>query len=228
MTRLSPAMNFVLNLLGRTGEALFAVGSWMIFIGVTGLLVFVPYMGARTLLVWTQMHLPTWLHAIMLVVAFCLLLLGTWSITGDRGSRLFATLERLGIRLPILSSVALLLFAIVCFAALSSWLNDFGLIEFEPPLARADVYRVQDFYLWHFLDSIPGLRVPETLLWNEPMRHQGALAGTLLLIFKIFVIIPVIGSFAAWYKARKARALARSSSAGPRNPTIQPTGSAGG
>ncbi len=62
---------------------------------------------------------------------------------------------------------------------------------------------MQDFYAWHFLKSIPGLNIPETLLMENLFKYRDRLSGLILLVFKLLVIIPVIGSFAVWKDVRK-------------------------
>jgi hypothetical protein len=49
-----------------------------------------------------------------------------------------------------------------------------------------------DFLLWHVLDAIPGLKVPETIKWEAPLTYERASAGWLLLLFKVMVIVPVV------------------------------------
>lgn len=189
--------------LGKVGELLFAAGGLMIFTAGVGFAVLVPFLAARFGLQWTQVALPTPIHAIVLGLAFGLLLLWAWTISGERGARFFEALSRQGIKWPIAFSIAMLFFAIVCFASLTSTLSDAGKVRLQPSLEKADVSRIQDLYLWHFLDSIPGMKIPETLHWRVPFQYEDGLSGFLLLAFKLVVIIPVIGSFATWRKIAK-------------------------
>jgi hypothetical protein len=108
---------------------------------------------------------------------------------------LFTHVYKKGIKWPFLFSVAMLVFALLPFAALSSILADLGYAIFEPRVPRGEFWRLQDLYLWHFMSSVPGLKIPETLLWPEPFRYKDHLSGVLLLAFKIIVIVPVIASF---------------------------------
>jgi hypothetical protein len=94
----------------------------------------------------------------------------------------------------------MLVFALVPFAALSSILADLGYAIFEPSVPRSEFWRLQDLYLWHFMSSVPSLRIPETLLWQEPFSYKDRLSGALLLAFKIIVIVPVIASFTVWVR----------------------------
>lgn len=47
--------------------------------------------------------------------------------------------------------------------------------------------------VWHFLDSVPALKIPETLNW-EKLRHPYTdhISGGLLLAFKLIAVLPVI------------------------------------
>jgi hypothetical protein len=101
--------------------------------------------------------------------------------------------------------VVLLYFSLPCFAALTVTLSKLGYLVLEPAVTNgtAAISRVQDFYLWHFMDSIPGLDIPKTLRWDSPFQYSDKLSGGILLAFKLTVILPIIGSFAVWNKIRK-------------------------
>jgi hypothetical protein len=173
------------------------------FVAGIGLLVLAPYMVARVCMQFAQAYFPTWAQFIVVAVFFVLLFLWAWLISGNRGVRLFTQLYKQGIRWPFLFSIAMLVFALLPFAALSSILADLGYAIFEPSVPRGEFWRLQDLYLWHFMNSVPGLKIPETLLWPEPFRYKDHLSGVLLLVFKIIVIIPVIASFTVWARLRK-------------------------
>lgn len=53
------------------------------------------------------------------------------------------------------------------------------------------------YYLWHFLDAIPALSVPETLNWRVPATLTGFDSGAMLLLYKLLVIVPVVGAVRA-------------------------------
>jgi hypothetical protein len=55
------------------------------------------------------------------------------------------------------------------------------------------------------MNSVPSLKIPQTLLWEEPFRYKDHLSGVLLLAFKIIVIVPVIVSFTVWNRVRKEK-----------------------
>ena len=99
----------------------------------------------------------------------------------------------------------MLMFATICFASLSSLLSDWGYSRFEPPIPHGEFGKLHSFYLWHFFDSIPGLKLNETLLWKEPFKHLDHLSGVLLLLFKVAVIVPVISAFISWFKEKEKK-----------------------
>lgn len=135
---------------------------------------------------------------------FVVLLGWAWVITGERGEKLYEQAYKQGLTWPFLFfSLSLFLFSLPFFASLTSTLSDRGYVWFEPQIARGGLSTVQDFYAWHFLRSIPGLNIPETLLWETPYKYKDTLSGFILLVFKLLIIIPVIASFAVWKKARK-------------------------
>ena len=47
-------------------------------------------------------------------------------------------------------------------------------------------------YVWHFLDAVPALEIPETLGWTLEYDVTSSVSGALLLLFKILVILPII------------------------------------
>jgi hypothetical protein len=90
------------------------------------------------------------------------------------------------------------------FAVLTAALQSEGLVS-EKPASSADgfVWSTLGYYAWHLLDAIPVLEVPETLNWAKPpTKFTDYYAGTLLLLFKLVAIIPIVGftvaTIAAW------------------------------
>jgi hypothetical protein len=58
-------------------------------------------------------------------------------------------------------------------------------------------------YLWVLCDALPGLKVPETVGWSQPLKH-GTGMGLLLLAFRGFVIVPLAASAVGIWKGRGA------------------------
>ena len=186
------------------GEALTKIKEQFEYIGGTALLVIAPNLVARFTFALVRRYLPIWSCTILVIIYFVLLLAWAWLISGDRGGQLFSQLYRRGVKWPVLFSVAMLVFALIPFAGLTSLLVDTGYSLIDPPIPKAEFWRLEDLYLWHFLNSIPGLKIPETLLWKEPFTYRDRLTGALLLTYKLVVITPVIASFAVWRRLKKS------------------------
>lgn len=107
-------------------------------------------------------------------------------------------------RVPALGAIALylnfVLIAAGCFAALAFMLHERSGGDLFLRGARPEVNHgaLADYLIWHILDAIPGLKVPETIKWEAPLTYTRSGAGWLLLLFKVIVIIPVISGI-GWY-----------------------------
>ena len=115
-------------------------------------------------------------------------------MTEARRARLFRSLRRVGAFAPLAYSFGVLTTAAAFFGALTTALAARGYIAVD-----GDPRRAIDFYMWHFLDAVPVLKINETLLWNAPFTYHQSRVGLLLLIFKIVVIGPVVAAFAAYW-----------------------------
>lgn len=61
-------------------------------------------------------------------------------------------------------------------------------------LTDANVYwRTELLYLWQFVDSIPAVDATTTLNWKPPYHLDGISGGSLLLAFKVLVLLPIVG-----------------------------------
>jgi hypothetical protein len=58
---------------------------------------------------------------------------------------------------------------------------------------------IAQLYIWQFCKSVPLLDINETLRWKPPFVYTGTDTGTLVLLYKIAVIVPVIGTFLAFW-----------------------------
>jgi hypothetical protein len=108
-------------------------------------------------------------------------------------------------RLPVWGAVALyinfVLIAMGCFSAFALLLHGSGPPLFAPG-SNAEVSHgsLADFFLWHLLDAIPGLKVPETIHWKAPLTYERPSAGWLLLLFKVMVIVPAVAGIGRYLK----------------------------
>jgi len=59
--------------------------------------------------------------------------------------------------------------------------------------AGSQIYlSIEALYLWHLLDVIPALDIPETLNWTPAHSLIDHVGGGLVLVFKVLVALPVI------------------------------------
>jgi hypothetical protein len=66
---------------------------------------------------------------------------------------------------------------------------------------------VESIYIWNFLDSIPSLKVPQTLNWERTgHRFTTTAGGVVLLLFKVMVVLPVINMLVQLFRTPKKRA----------------------
>jgi hypothetical protein len=87
----------------------------------------------------------------------------------------------------------LLLLPTLAFASVSAMLIHWNIIDAvgvernTPKLA----YKTFGTYLWNLTDSVPVLKIPETLLWNAPLTFKTKAGGCLVLAYKILLILPL-------------------------------------
>jgi hypothetical protein len=65
---------------------------------------------------------------------------------------------------------------------------------------RPSFEQIAQLYVWQFCRSVPILDVTETLRWKVPFIYPDAETGTLVLLYKLAVIIPLIGAFFAYWR----------------------------
>ena len=64
-----------------------------------------------------------------------------------------------------------------------------------------------DYYLWHFLDVIPGIKATETLKFVAPAEPNSVWTAMPALAFRIYVFVALIASYKTWRKSRTAGAV---------------------
>jgi hypothetical protein len=95
----------------------------------------------------------------------------------------------------------------VMFAIMTSVFASFTLIAADKDLIsltargadQPSFEEIAQLYVWQFCKSVPLLDVNETLRWTPPFIYTGTGTGALVLLYKIAVIIPVIGAFLAFW-----------------------------
>ena len=141
-----------------------------------------------------------------------------------------------------LFSVVVLAVSVEAFAGLTALLSAQGAVTTTSPV-RPTLWSVERYYLWHLADSVPLLSLPSTLGWSEPTPFVDHVSGTLLLAFKLVVIVPMLHIAVSGYhlvaeswrkQAAALRAKAAKEGAGPGDSffawtaSFLPWGTAGG
>lgn len=109
---------------------------------------------------------------------------------------LFSKLRTLGWFTPLIFLFNYIAVSVVLFGFFAFYVYGVG----DDGKFDSDSYL--NFFGYHFLDSIPALKVPETLQLTEPLPGDRPVGlGFLLLLFKLAVLIPAIGAFRAYWKS---------------------------
>jgi hypothetical protein len=85
------------------------------------------------------------------------------------------------------------LMLVLAFSAVTGVLLNEGFASSKPAPDGHVFLDLETHYAWQVTKAIPGLDATDTLHWSQPHELGGATGGALLLIFKILVILPVLG-----------------------------------
>jgi hypothetical protein len=107
--------------------------------------------------------------------------------------------------IPLMIIVGLVFLGVTCFGAFTSALVRNYSISFLPLSANPGLSELMDYYLWHFLQLIPQIKVTETIRWDVPFTYSDKGVGWILLLFKALMAYIVIARFYTWNKWRKER-----------------------
>jgi len=159
-----------------------------------------------------------WTQAI--VLGFWAFVLGSliWLIALPDGRKAFLrSFRAIHVWAPLLYAINIGMVAVVFFAAAGTFAAEAGLAQFHYPGAAANPAlppfptdpailhgKLMDFFAWHFLDSVPALKINEALHWAVPLDYDGAAMGVLLIAFKLAVIGPVIAACVQFWTEDKA------------------------
>jgi hypothetical protein len=147
---------------------------------------------------------PLWLQ-IATLTAWGILLAGALALIATKSmrNRMLERFVRVSVGLPAAYSFSVLMLASLFFSSVSFVLLQEGKLALAPGSSPdVTLASLSDFFLWHFLDAVPLLKIPETLKWGVPLTYTSGTVGLIVLVFKVVVILPVIGAF-TWYAARE-------------------------
>lgn len=107
--------------------------------------------------------------------------------------------KRVGKIAPVGFAFNLLVIAILFFSSVTYVLVTHGSLRLTNP-TRANISPeiLRDFFAWHFLEAIPLLKINSTLRWQQPLTYDAGSVGSILLLFQLMIIIPVIRAI-GWY-----------------------------
>jgi hypothetical protein len=114
------------------------------------------------------------------------------------------------IALALLWTLCIALLAIGLFAPLSFRLYDAGRLHVssgihDAPHGAAAIRTSWEFavaYFWQFCDSLPTLKVTDTIGWKQPLQH-GTRMGLLLVSFRGLVLVPLVASLVGIWSGRQ-------------------------
>ena len=150
---------------------------------------------------------PLWLQVVCLA-AWGVLLAGALALiaTKQMRHRMLGLVARVNVGLPAAYSFSVLMLASLFFSSVCFVLIQGQKLSLAPGTSReVTLGSLSDFFLWHFADAIPLLKVPATLKWDVPLTYTNGVVGMIVLLFKVVVITPVIGAF-TWYARRESSA----------------------
>lgn len=91
------------------------------------------------------------------------------------------------------------------FAGLTTLLWRLGVLSAVGP---PSLWRTEEFYLWHLVDSIPLLDVQEGFQWPEPLTFAPP-GGGLLLAYKLLLLVPLVRIVIGSYRSLSRHVLAK-------------------
>jgi hypothetical protein len=147
---------------------------WFVLLAGISLLLYAPPL-RRAARAWMATRAPRWLRA-------------------------FSPPDRVEAWGAIALYVNFVVVAMGCFASIAFLLHGLTPPLFLPATRPVEHGSLADFLLWHLLDAVPGLKVPETIGWKAPLTYERSGAGWLLLLFKVMVIVPVVSGIGRYLK----------------------------
>lgn len=190
----------LLTLLPILGVGAFALAFWVFYIFLPLILFSLFYLLSDFMQVRALRYHIIVLSAWGLFLAYVLLLMATES----RREHLFNKLRKIGPFAPVIYSLNALVVAVAFFSSMTYVLAVHTPLKLSPPQVTLEA--LMAFYLWHFLEAIPLLEVNDTLGWKRPpLTYNSAYMGSILLLFKLTVIVPVIAAFAGYWGKRRRR-----------------------
>lgn len=124
----------------------------------------------------------------------------TWTMTAQsRRRNLARIIEWFGPYGLVLLPLLIMFTSAWVLASFLTTLSAHGWVELAPGGAAAvSEDALRDFFLWHLVNLVPIIDIPETLKWREPVLYTQARVGWLVLFYQALVVIPGISAI-RWY-----------------------------
>lgn len=115
-------------------------------------------------------------------------------------TRFFGMLSEFGWLAPFIFVINFVFISLVAFGFFAFQLFGTG------PEGTVTSDNYLNLFGYHLLESVPGLKINQTLRINEPFAGERPFAlGIMILVFKLAVLIPSVGVFRAYWKARSEK-----------------------
>jgi hypothetical protein len=96
--------------------------------------------------------------------------------------------------------ISVVMLAMSYFAAVTFLLYELNLVEVNFAPYRSCVCAMTHFYLWHFLDAVPAIEIPDALNWRVPVTYTGSWMGILVVGLKVLIIFPLLQTWRGYWK----------------------------
>jgi hypothetical protein len=109
---------------------------------------------------------------------------------------------------PLVYDLIVVLVAVALYGGVTFALarHDPAAMKLTSPVGELSVERVETFYAWHIADSVPALKITQTLGWSAPLTYRSWKVGVVVLLFKLSIIVPIVGSVRVFWHQRQQRA----------------------
>jgi hypothetical protein len=113
--------------------------------------------------------------------------------------------------LALLAGVITVGVCVEAFAGLTALLLRRGAVAAQMPTA-ASLWSLEQYYLWQLVDALPLLGITQTLGWAAPVSFTDQLSGSLTLLFRLLLLVPLVRVALSGYQLAQSAWLAHAES----------------
>ena len=173
-------------------------------------------LGSFILVGWAATSLPPFVQAMVFLLFALVTIVLSAVLWNDRlqEEAQKRDLFRGGPAAPLVYDLIVVLVAVALYGGATFALAQHypATMKLASPLGGLSVERVETFYAWHIADSVPALKITQTLGWSAPLTYRSWKVGVLVLLFKLSIIVPIVGSVRVFWHQRQRRARAAEAS----------------